>query len=373
MPSISQSFIDRMKTADATRAVADRLLERDRRNGRFFCPLHNDPTNSDDGDAALYDNGRWWCHKGSHGGDVFELVALADGLDIARDFPDIVQRVADLTGAAIEYDEPVTSSSERGTRSGRPAPAREKTPPRFGGDVRTPEPDPTPRPDLLLKLEDCIGDLPGSPAEEYLAGRGFTLEVATKYGVGWASPARCESLGFSPPHPTHGRMVFSHYCPTPDRNTAGQIITRICSLYGRAVELCDRSAEKSIRHRHLAGPKGFFNLGAVDAIGFEEPLVITEGAFDALAFIASGHRRVVATYGVHLTRLRWLRPARNICVAFDADVTGEEKAVDLAQSLLQYGKAVTVCTAEDYGGANDPAEAWRAGTLLPLSELEVTA
>ena len=178
MPIISQAFIDRMKTADATRAVAERLLERDRRNGRFFCSLHNDPTVSDDGDVALYPDGNWYCHKGGHGGDVYGLVALADGLDLTRDFPECVQRVADLVGLPVEYDDGAVRGPQRGVQRNGRGRARGTTENRFGGDVRPPKDDPTPRPDLLLKLEDCIGDLPDSPGEEYLGVRGFALDLA---------------------------------------------------------------------------------------------------------------------------------------------------------------------------------------------------
>ena len=150
-------------------------------------------------------------------------------------------------------------------------------------------------------------------------------------------------------------------------------MTRICSLYGRAVELHGEPIDKAARHRHLSGPKGFWNLGAVDAIGFEEPLVICEGSFSALAFIASGHRRTLAVYGVQnaMSRLNWLSGGvKNVCVAFDVDEAGEEQTRQVREALTIIVKVPTYYTAEDYGGENDPADAYRAGTLvLPSAEL----
>jgi len=67
------------------------------------------------------------------------------------------------------------------------------------------------------------------------------------------------------------------------------------NLYGRAVGPAEQ-VPKAKRHDHLPGVKGYFNATALQ-VG-AGPLWVCEGAFDALALVAAGVRRVVAIFGV---------------------------------------------------------------------------
>jgi hypothetical protein len=59
-----------------------------------------------------------------------------------------------------------------------------------------------------------------------------------------------------------------------------------------------------------------------------EPLWVCEGAFDALALLATGVPRVVAIFGVQGWRWGWVR---ELVFALDADVAGQQQWRQLAR------------------------------------------
>jgi len=229
-------------------------------------------------------------------------------------------------------------------------PSKGKTPSTRTRPLRKPEKALNPsRDDLPELLQSYQKVLPGSLGEEYLKRRGISLEVAQRYGVGYAAPGKWA-------HPARdwkwGRIVFPHTDPE------GQLI----NLYGRAVggSSTHEVVPKSKRHDHLPGDKGYFNATALQA--GEEPLFVCEGAFDALSLIAAGYPRVVAIYGVDGWRWEWARDVRELVFAMDADEAGG-KWRELARQALLRGKKVAFLPAEAYGRHKDVNEAWAAGVL----------
>jgi hypothetical protein len=143
------------------------------------------------------------------------------------------------------------------------------------------EPAPA-RPDLALQLAAFQAALPGSRGAASLQQRGIPLALAPQLSVGYAAPGTW-------PHAARdwrgGRVVFPHTTPE------GCLV----NLYGRAVGTAEQ-VPKAKRHDHLSGAKGSFNAAALQAGA--EPLWVCEGAFDALALLAAGVPRIVATFGV---------------------------------------------------------------------------
>lgn len=346
----TRETLDGLRERVSLEHVADRLnlIES---GGRYFCPICQ-PTGQADHktpDMGITNAKGFHCFKcGASGGDAFALVQAVQG----GTFPDAVRFVADLAGVKIEAQR---------TGNGQPTPSERQavTVAPLPKDSPPPDPYPTPRPELLDALCELIEVLPGSPGEEYLQRRGFSLTAVEGFGLGYASPDACRTIGLDKSRPPAlGRLIFPHFAPTPDGGID------IVSLYGRAIETPDNPAPKEIRHRHLSGPKGFFQASAVQAIGWPEPLVICEGPFDALAVIASGWPRTLATYGAGVHRLDWLTPARSVCIAFDADPTGQTKARELAAALVHRGAAVSILTPDEIGAA-DLADAFALGRLNP--------
>ena len=88
-----------------------------------------------------------------------------------------------------------------------------------------------------------------------------------------------------------------------------------------------------------------------------------EGAYDALALLAAGVPRVVATCGVQGWRWAWAREVRELGFALDADAAGQQQWRALARQAALRGKRVAVLPAAAYGGHKDVSAAWAAGML----------
>src|SRR5256884_204877 len=220
----------------------------------------------------------------------------------------------------------------------RQPPPRLSRPPAAAARQRSSEP-PVPctsapeRPDLAQQLAAFQAALPGSRGAAYLQQRGIPLALAQQLGVGYAAPGTW-------PHPARdwrgGRVVFPH--TTPDG--------RLVNLYGRAVGTADQ-VPKAKRHDHLPGVKGYFNAAALPA--GSGSVWVCGGAVDALGLLAAGVQRMVAIFGVQGWRWDGAREVRELGVAFDADVAGQQWR-QLARQAALRGKQVAALEPAAYGG-----------------------
>jgi Toprim domain len=202
-------------------------------------------------------------------------------------------------------------------------------------------------PGLAQHLAVFQAALPGSPGEAYLRHRGIPLALAQHAGVGYAAPGQWPHAGRDW---KGGRVVFPHTDPD------GHLV----NLYGRAVSTTT-SVPKALRHDHLPGVTGYFNAPALRT--GDGPLFVCEGAFDALALMATGSSRAVALFGVQGWRWAWMRTVRALVFALDADAPGQQQWRTLAREAVLRGKQVAVLPAEAYGGYKDVNAAWVAGVL----------
>jgi hypothetical protein len=129
---------------------------------------------------------------------------------------------------------------------------------------------------------------------------------------------------------------------------------------------------KALRHDHLRGPKGL--LLPPGGLAGPGPLLLVEGAVDALAAAAAGWGQTVGCFGLS----GWDWPAarsagvREVVLALDQDQPGQEAAQDLARSGALHGMTVGLLDPSAWGGQKDLAAAWLAGALdLQSLELEV--
>lgn len=221
----------------------------------------------------------------------------------------------------------------------RPSPA--------GRMVEEPEPA---RGDLAALLAEYQAALPGSWGEEYLRRRGIPLELARRYGVGYAPPGKWahEARDWK-----WGRVVIPHTAPDG----------RIVNLYGRAVG-ADEKVPKEHRHDHLPGAKGYFNAAALRE--GDGPLLVCEGPFDALSLLAAGYPRAVAIFGLDGWRWNWARGVRELVLALDADARGREAVRKLAREAALRGRRVYVLPEQVYDGHKDLSELWAAKGRIDL-------
>lgn len=218
-----------------------------------------------------------------------------------------------------------------------------KTPlkPRF---KPAPAPAVVPRPDLAQTLAAYQAALPGSPGADYLEDRRIPLELAQRYGVGYAAPGRWAHKMRDVPW---GRLVFPH------TNPIGELV----NLYGRAI---GDQVPKQLRHDHLPGAKGYFNARILTQ---NAPTYVCEGPFDALSLMAAEPGLdAMAIFGARGWRWGWL-PAGPVVFALDGDAAGQSGWRDIARQLVLRARLVSFLPPEAYGSAKDANEAWMAGTL----------
>ncbi len=237
-------------------------------------------------------------------------------------------------------------------RSPRPGPQRGRGPrspvPRRPEVAAAPESVEPVREDLSELLSGFGVALAGSWGEEYLKRRGIPTALARSHGVGYAAHGSWPHRGRDW---RYGRLVLPHTRPD------GTVV----NLYGRAVG-SDEKVPKGIRHDHLAGQKGYFNAAALR--GGDGPLFVCEGAFDALAIMASGRERAVAIFGVSGWRWDWVsKDVRRIVFAMDADDAGREGWTKIGREARLRGIRVAYLGADNYGGCKDAAAAWSTGKL----------
>jgi DNA primase len=232
------------------------------------------------------------------------------------------------------------------------------TVPRYAPRRRVEKPVEPARSDLAEILagyqQALMGDDQGARwAREYLERRRIPLELAQEYGVGYAAAGRwihLDDKGHEVRGWKWGRIVFPHTDP----------LGRLVNLYGRAIG-SNEKVPKNLRHDHLPGAKGYFHAPAI--LQGDGPLTVTEGAFDALSWIAACSPRTVAVYGVNGWRWEWARGVKRVVLALDADQRGQEEWRALARNARLRGKDVAFLPLEAYGGKKDLNEAWIAGAL----------
>lgn len=219
-------------------------------------------------------------------------------------------------------------------------------------------PPPTPaRDDLEDLLEQYQAALPGSWGEHYLRLRGISLELAQRYGVGYAAPGK-----WAQPKRDwkSGRIVFPHTTPEG----------RLVNLYSRAV--AHNEDPGGLKHDHLATSNGSGNgwFNAPAALSSVGPLYVVEGPFDALALLAAGET-AVAIFGVNGWRWEWVRHRAEVVFALDSDERGQTAFRQYAAEGTLRGKTILHLPGTAYGGHKDASAAWQAGTLTVPASLHL--
>jgi DNA primase len=200
----------------------------------------------------------------------------------------------------------------------------------------------------------------------YLHHRGISFETALRAGVGYephfsfrvsqvGSASRLEQLnpaGSKPGRVSAPALLFPLYDPT-----SGDFL----NFYARGI------SPSGLRLHHVGwGRKGLFNAQVVKLSAANhrpiqelEPLIVVEGAFDALAWLQAGYQRVVALIGTSLIQPEWFRGAGRIILAFDNDQAGRLAQRKAAQSLARLQLPYYNLNSQFYQGYKDFADLWK--------------
>lgn len=281
-----------------------KYLKKSKGNDMFCCPACGSGCGPNGTGAVHYyaNSRRWYCHRCRTLGDIFTIYELEHGVD----FNAALRALAEQLGTAVE---PYSTK-----------PAR-KCPPALAPMQSGSAPK-----DLSDYFAECRARLHDPAAVFFLSARGINIKTAETYG-----------LGFDPKADPAG----SHRC------CPRIIIPTNCFHY--VARSIDPDAQPGCRTMNNLGVSpALFNRQALYAPG-DEPVFVTEGAFDALSVIEAGGSAVAlnsAANGRLLLNALRERPTNHpLLLCLDNDSAGWEACASLSEQL--HGMAVTfrdVCT-----------------------------
>jgi DNA primase len=294
-----------------------------------LCPFHHEKTPSFSVDPQLQ---LFYCFGCQSGGDAFKFVMLYEKLD----FPEAVEFLAKRWGVPL----PRTASR--------------------------PEDDAKTR--LLLMNDAATGfyraqwsdAARGKPAREYVARRGVSIDVAQRFGLGYA-PDSWDSLlrvlgarGFTAQELQNAGLAvprkdgsgqydrFRHRLIFPIRDVSGRVVAFGGRALGDAEPKYLNSPETPayVKGEHLYGLDV-----ARDAIRREGFAILVEGYLDLIALHQAGFENAVASLGTALTpsQVKLLaRYAIRVVVSYDGDAPGISAAAKTLDLFLERGFDVRV-------------------------------
>ena len=291
------------------------FLERSRRS-MYICPYCGSGRGQHKTGALKYyaDTKFWRCHACGAHGDVIELYQKVKGCDFKTALRDLAAQLgvnANVGSAGYRVNQ--NSQAFTPTQSVSRASAH----------------------DLSEYFAECRARLHDPAAVSFLSARGISIETAAAYGLGF----------------------------DPDSNPAGSrfpcpriiIPTNRFHYAARSIDPRTQSTYRTLNNKWAA--PDLFNRQALYAPG-DEPVFVTEGAFDALSIIEAGGNAIALNSAANgrllLNALRKQPTNHPLLLCLDNDETGLIACANLSEQL--HGMAVTfrdVC-AEVCGEAKDP-------------------
>lgn len=353
MPRIADSSKEKVREAVDIIDLINRYTDL-RRNGAQYmgrCPFHEDnsPSFSVNPSDKVY-----YCFGCQESGDLFSFVMAKEQLDFAA----AIEYLADQYNVELEYEELDPREAERQK-------ARERL---F---------------ELLERAtkfyERTLADAAeAGPAREYLAGRGFSAEVLTKFRVGYAPKAWDKlfvpalSQGFSEQELLETGLVrrkqetgqlFDYF--------RGRIMFPLADRKGVIRGFGARGMRDSDKPKYLNssdGPvyhKGSQIFGINHArrpAASKKRVIAVEGYADVLALHDAGFEEAVAVMGTAMTdqqATELARMAPQVYLALDADASGRRAALRAAAALGSHRETETLVIEVPEG--KDPDELLKRG------------
>lgn len=306
------------------------ILEGSKRQAKGLsvcCPAHAEKTASC---SVTLEAGtiRVKCFACDLSGDVFNLIAAVHRLDLARDFPRVLEIAAELAG--IDISKPPTNGRPE-LRAVPKAPAE------------SPITDLSPEWNALPPVDEDTW--------EYLRGRGLgdaVEECRTPSPVGEDNLSRFSSRGYK--------------LAMPLRDGAGRVV----AIQVRRIAPSPTGSEKDDRFL-VVGQSGSGVFGSVSSLSSARIVILCEGMTDTLAariaFAGAPAVAVIGIAGVKATAGLLTLPVKGkrVVIATDADAKGDEAATIIGAELARRGATVTRARPE---GVKDVAEMFRSGVDL---------
>jgi DNA primase len=324
-----------------------------RRSGASFkalCPFHQERTPSF---SVWPQSQRWKCFSCGRSGDAFSFVMEKEGVE----FPEALRMLAREAGVELGRPDPAAAAASRAKEAAYAA--------------------------CEWACRWFQGNLRGSPAAEYLKGRGLTGETAREWRLGYAPDswdallraadrdgiplAALEAAGLVLPRKTGDGSYdrFRHRAIFPIADPQGRVVgfgaralgdeepkylntpETVLFQKGRLLFGLDRAREEAMRLRSLE---------------------VMEGYTDAIMAHQHGFRTAVAGLGTaftpdHAALMR--RFADRVVLVFDSDAAGDRATERAVHVLFEAGLD---CRVAVVAGGKDPCELLVARGPAPLRE-----
>lgn len=330
MARIKDASVEEVKAAADMVAVVSGRTQLRKAGARYLgrCPFHEERTPSFSVNAT---DKLYYCFGCGAKGDLITFVRETEQLDFAA----AIEWLADRFNIPIEYEETSPAQDARRRRRER-----------------------------LLELLDAASSFyerylwesqAGSPARDYLAGRGLGEEVCREYRLGLALGGatltrKALERGFTRDELLGAGLVNRR----GNDYFSGRLLFPLADARGRVLGFQARKLrdEDPLKAKYVNSPEGeLFRKGdllygldrARASIAKEERAVVVEGNTDVLALRQSGIEPVVASMGTALTerQLKELgRLTTRVWLCFDGDAAGE--AATLRGMELAAGQGLDV-------------------------------
>ena len=335
---IPKDTIEEIRERASIVEVVSRYVELRKRGANYtgLCPFHTEKTASF---TVNEDKKLFHCFGCQATGSVFDFLMKHDGLD----FPEAARSLARSFGVTI-----VEEKGGRGAQSKGPSPV----------DVAN-----------KTALDFFVGELKeggGEKARSYLKERGYGIEVADDFRLGYApdgwdgllkylkskgvETAAAEKAGLIVKKDKGGyydrfrdRLIF------PITDVRGKVIAFGGRAFGDAQPKYLNSPESAVFKK---GEVLYGLYKARPAISKEGYVIVVEGYFDLIALHAAGFINVVATMGTaltgaHVERVKNYARSGGVYTLFDGDAAGRKATLrGLDLFLLQDVKARVITLAD---------------------------
>ncbi|MBZ0113758.1 MAG: DNA primase [Thermoanaerobaculia bacterium] len=350
--NITPQLVQAVRDAVDIVGVAEEHTRLERRGHRQIglCPLHKEKTPSFSVEAS---QNLFYCFGCGAGGDAIKLHMMLSG----DDFPAAIEALAGRYGVPLPRQE-----------------GRSKMGPDLGPALEA----------AAAWFSQQLAAHP--PTLAYLAERGIPLELANRYGLGYAPEgwdglrsglsgrfpaAQLEAAGLLSPSKQPGGQGYDRFrnrLMFPIRQAAGRIV----GFGGRT--LGDDDAKYINTRETERFDKGTLLYGldqAKRAIRDSGRAILVEGYFDVLGTVAAGIEGAVACMGTSLTAEQAKALARygeEVVVAFDGDAAGEKAYTRSLPILLRTG--LTVRRAEFTAGVDPDSLRLESGNEALVERIE---
>jgi DNA primase len=308
----SEDFLEEVRSRNDIRDIVSRYVPLKVKGDRFWglCPFHGEKTPSF---SVHPDRGMYYCFGCHSGGNVIHFIMNIEKMN----FPESVRFLAERAGLTLP-DEPVN-------QPGRPT--REFKDRLYEACT-----------EAARFFHNRLQNPDAKWAADYLAKRGITEGMITKFGLGYAPPNGSElaehlkAKGFSETEMDQAGLMLKR----EGRNIAAfrkRLIFPIIDTNGKVAGFGARSLDDSLPKYINTSDTPIFNkrkilysLNNLKKGTRPASLIVVEGYMDAIALYQSGTKNAVASLGTALSveQARLMRRyAPLVFIAYDGDAAGQ--------------------------------------------------